>query len=189
MIESASPRRPQRTNPFLWRYHFKHWGGDGRRVNPHAIWSAVLVENCLRPWLLEGDGASFDASLAPRHGDLVLVKMRYGAPQSASLTSVGATPGVITRKSVKQLQIDRDGRRWLVCANGRVEADLHEIVGILIATHRPPFWSLRRWRHPMREAEWPAAIEPHAPIASGSIEQYPPRSSSRPASRSGSGRD
>ena len=177
LIDAASRLQPRRGNPFLWRMHFKYFGGDRRQVNPRGLYSGILAENCLRPWLREGDGVFFDTTMVPRHGELVLVKMKYQSARSTSLSFFGgATPGVTTRNSVKQLQIDLNGQHWLVCADGRVEADLHQVVGVLIATNRPPFWSLRRWRYPMRKAAWP----PYGPTQETMPEIAPEKAAEAP---------
>jgi len=148
----------RRINPLLARPH------KARRVPRGAtgnIISAVIAGDCCRPFLLDGDAAWFSPDITPCDGDLVQVAMRYAAARSRSLTQFGGdAPGIITRNSVKQLRIDENGQGWLVCADGRVEVDEHRIVGVLIGTARPPFWSLRRWRYPMRKAAWPS----HCPV-------------------------
>ena len=151
MRDAALPLLGRRVNPLLARQH----GVGDRRRNPRAMCAVVLSGNCLRPWLLHGDGAWFDKSLEPRNGDVVLVAMKYVEKLAGGFSVLGGTPSVTTRTAVKQLSIEADGK-WLVCADGKVSAEAHAIRGVLVGTCRPPLFSLRRWRHPMQTLRFPA---------------------------------
>jgi hypothetical protein len=97
-----------------------------------GVWR-VVSEDCLAPYLCDGDAVMVAFDRQPRDGDLVLVEMRY---RRAGMIGEGS---IRTRESLKQLRIV-GGERFLCATDGGVSADPHEILGTIVAWHRRRWW-------------------------------------------------
>jgi hypothetical protein len=103
----------------------------------------VIAGDCLRPWIVDGDLVWFDRTVDPQDGDVVVASMLY---RRFGCNLLGALQEIQRRDAVKQLRIVA-GEKFLCAVDGAVNADAHEILGPVIAWHRPGWWRRPAVKH------------------------------------------
>lgn len=130
------------TLPRFWIFGLRWLRIPTRPTREHR--AVKLAENCLRPWLVDGDVLFVDDTVSARDGDLVITRMVYESTRSSGLMLCGP-PARTTRNAIKQLRV-RDGIRYLTCADGSVRAENHEIRGVVVAAWRRQWWKRPKLR-------------------------------------------
>ncbi len=114
------------TMPRIWQMRIT------RRFDYQSAEPLILQGQCLRPWFVGGDIVWLDRALAPSDRDIVVCLATYG-------TQVDGARRFVELLSVKQFR-DLNGERYLVCADGYLEANTVQILGPVTAWHRPGWW-------------------------------------------------